>query len=120
MIKIIKAPTRIMTPDGDNKIIEEFVGNVNTKSSDISIAKMKAIEGWSEPGQTPEFDEYTFVLYGIVKVETMSEKYDVKAGEIIISPKNEWIRYSTPFEGGAEYISICLPAFSPDSVKRDE
>ncbi len=118
-MKIVKIPARIMTPDGDNKIIEEFIGGVNTKTANISIAKMKAVEGWSEPGQTPEFDEYTIVLSGKIKVETRNGTHSVVTGEVIVAEKNEWIRYSTPYPGGAEYISICLPAFSPDLVHRD-
>ena len=109
-----------MTPDGDNKIIEELIGNINTKSSNISIARMKAVSGWSEPGQTPEFDEFTIVLAGTVKVETKDGDFDAQAGQVIIAEKNQWVRYSTPYEGGAEYISVCVPAFSPDTVNRDE
>jgi ethanolamine utilization protein EutQ (cupin superfamily) len=120
MVKIIKKATRIITPDGGNKIIEELIGNVNTRSKDISIAKMKAVAGWCEPGQTPEFDEYTYVLSGRLKVETREENFDVTAGQVILAEKNNWIRYSTPYDGGAEYISVCLPAFSPNAAHRDE
>ncbi len=119
-MKIIKKPTRIMTPDGDDKIIEEFIGKINTNSANISIAKMKAVAGWSEPGQTPEFEEYTYVLKGAIKIETKNENYEIKAGEMFIARKNEWIRYSTPHSEGAEYISVCIPAFSPHTVHRDE
>ncbi|MBN2279122.1 MAG: cupin [Candidatus Marinimicrobia bacterium] len=119
MPKLIKTPTRILTPDGDNKIIKEFIGKVNTKSSNISIARMNAVAGWSEPGQRPEFDEYTIILSGTVNVETEKGDFDAIAGQVVIAEKGQWVRYSTPYDGGAEYISVCVPAFSPDSVHRD-
>ncbi len=120
MIQIISNPSIIEAVGTKGKIIEEFFGRVNSKTSDISIARMKSPQGWEEPGQKPEFDEYTVVLKGTLKVETKVEEYNVIAGQGILTEKNEWIKYSTPYEGGAEYIAVCLPAFSPDIVHRDE
>ncbi|GBD87185.1 hypothetical protein BMS3Abin03_01112 [bacterium BMS3Abin03] len=116
----IKSATLIKSAGNKPKIIEEFIGRVNSDNENISIAKMKSPEGWVEPGQTPEFDEYTIVLNGILKVETRDETFEVKAGETIIAHKGEWVRYSSPFHGGAEYIAVCLPAFSPGTVHRDK
>jgi quercetin dioxygenase-like cupin family protein len=115
MPKLIESPTRIPVPGG--KVIEEHVGRVNTANEDISVAHMKSPAGWSEPGQSPEFDEYTIVLKGFMRVEYEGGSIDAKAGQSIFCAKNEWIRYSTP--EGAEYIAICLPAFHPDTVHRD-
>jgi mannose-6-phosphate isomerase-like protein (cupin superfamily) len=120
MIKIISKPSIIEAAGTKGKIIEEFFGRVNSKTSDVSIAKMTSPEGWEEPGQRPDFDEYTVVLKGNLHVKTYSEKYTVSAGQAILIPKNEWVQYSTPLKGGAEYIAVCLPAFSPDTVHRDE
>jgi quercetin dioxygenase-like cupin family protein len=119
MPTIIKNPTKIEAAGNKPKIIEEFVGKVNSFNEEISIAKMKSPEGWEEPGQTPEFDEYTIVLKGLLRVETQDMAINLKAGEAIITHKGEWIRYSTPEPGGAEYIAVCLPAFSPETVHRD-
>ncbi|MCW9096224.1 MAG: cupin [Ignavibacteriaceae bacterium] len=119
MPTIIKSPTKIEAAGNKPKIIEEFIGKVNSSNEQISIAKMKSLEGWEEPGQTPEFDEYTLVLKGTLKVETKNQVFEVKAGQAIITHKEEWIKYSTPNEG-AEYIAICLPAFSPETVHRDK
>lgn len=116
----IKSSSTIKSAGNKPKIIEEFIGRVNSNSADISIAKMKSPEGWIEPGQTPEFDEYNVVLKGILKVKTRHKTFDVKAGESIITYKGEWIQYSTPGADGAEYIAVCIPAFSPDTVHRDE
>jgi ethanolamine utilization protein EutQ (cupin superfamily) len=116
MPKLIPTPTRIPVPGG--KLIDEHVGRVNTGSSDISIAHMRSPAGWFEPGQQPEFDEYTLVLNGFMRVEHTEGVIDVQPGQSILCSKGEWIRYSTP--EGAEYIAICLPAFSPDTVHRDE
>jgi len=102
------------------KIIREWVGRVNTDTSNVSIAHMSSPEGWTEPGQTPEFDEYTLVLSGCLRVETNDAVLDVKAGQAVHCLPGEWIRYSSPFEGGADYVAICLPAFSPGTVHRDE
>ena len=120
MPTIIKSPTKIEAAGNKPKIIKEFIGKVNSSTDQISIAKMQSPPGWKEPGQTPEFDEYTVVLKGMLRVETKDKSFDVKAGEAIITHKGEWIRYSTPLEDGAEYIAVCLPAFSPEIVHRDE
>lgn len=119
MAKLIKSPTRIEAAGNKSKLIEEFFGRVNSSDQDVSIAKMRSPAGWVEPGQTPEFDEYTVVLSGSLRVETKSETFDVGAGQAVVTPKGEWVRYSSPAEGGAAYMAICLPAFSPDSVRRD-
>lgn len=119
MIKLIKSPSIVKAAGTKEKIIEEFFGSVNSDDSEISIARMKSPKGWEEPGQKPEFDEYTVVLKGTLKVKTKTEEYNVIAGQGILIGKNEWVQYSTPFEGGAEYVAICLPAFSPDTVHRD-
>ena len=120
MPDIIKAPTEIKAAGNKPKLIEEFIGRVNSGTGNISIAKMKSPEGWIEPGQTPEFDEYTIVLKGVLRVETKTESFDIEEGQAIISHKGEWVRYSSPSPGGAEYIAVCLPAFSPDTVNRDD
>lgn len=101
------------------KRIEEFIGRVNSGTEELSIARMVSPEGWEEPGQRPEFDEYTIVLAGTLRVTTPTESIDVHAGQAIITIRGEWIRYSTPFEEGAEYIAVCLPAFSSEAVNRD-
>lgn len=119
MPTLIKSPKRIEPAGNKPKVIEEFIGKLNTGTDDISIARMKSPSGWQEPAQTPEFDEYTIVLKGMLRVETKDKIYDVKAGEAIITNKGEWIRYSTPAPEGAEYISICLPAFSLETVNRE-
>ena len=115
----IKSPA-VISPSGNKpKLIEEYFGRVNSKTEGVSIAKMTSPSGWVEPGQTPEFDEYTVVLKGRLRVETKSGTADVKAGEAVIASKGEWVRYSTPDEEGAEYVAVCIPAFSPDNVHRD-
>lgn len=119
MPKIIKNSTRIKAAGNKPKIIDEFIGRVNSSTEQLSIAKMKSPAGWVEPGQTPEFDEYTIVLNGMLRVETKDEIYDIKAGEGILTQKGEWIKYSTPTQEGAEYIAVCVPAFSPATVNRD-
>jgi mannose-6-phosphate isomerase-like protein (cupin superfamily) len=120
MIKHIKAPFIVKAQGNKPKLIEEFVGRVNTLTTGVSIARMRSPEGWIEPGQKPEFDEYTIVLRGMLRMKTDRETIDVNAGEAVIVEKHEWVQYSTPQEDGAEYIAICLPAFSPDSVHRDQ
>jgi mannose-6-phosphate isomerase-like protein (cupin superfamily) len=120
MIRKIERPTVIKAAGNKPKRIEEFVGRVNSESSAVSVARMTSPGGWVEPGQTPEFDEYTVVLRGMLRVETRDGAHDVNAGEAIIVEKGEWIRYSTPTDEGAEYIAVCLPAFAPDTVHRDE
>lgn len=117
---IIKSSTIIKAAGNKPKIIEEFFGKVNSQTSEISIAKMTSPQGWIEPGQRPEFDEYTVVLKGTLQVKTENEIIDVKAGSAILTKKGEWIQYGTPYDGTVEYIAVCLPAFSPDTVNRDE
>jgi len=119
MPTIIKKSTRIKAAGNKPKIIDEFIGRVNSETEQLSIAKMKSPAGWVEPGQTPEFDEYTIVLNGMLRVETKDKTYEIKAGEVIITHKGEWIKYSTPTQEGAEYIAVCIPAFSPETVNRD-
>lgn len=119
MVKFVSAPSVIQAAGSMGKIIEEFFGNVNSKTPGISIAHMKSPEGWSEPGQAPEFDEYTVVLKGKLRIETKSKEFIVSEGQGIMTGKNEWVKYSTPFTGGAEYIAVCLPAFSPETVHRE-
>jgi len=119
MPRIIKAPTIIEAAGNKPKIIREFFGLVNSSTEKISIAKMTSPAGWEEPGQTPEFDEYTLVLKGMLRVETRENTFDVKEGQAIITYAGEWIRYSTPNPEGAEYVAVCLPAFSPETVHRD-
>jgi len=119
MPTLIPEPKRIHAHGEPPKVIEEFIGRVNSQTTTLSIAKMISPSGWSEPGQTPEFDEYTVVLRGELRVETRTATHDVKAGQAIIVHKGEWVRYSSPAASGAEYIAVCLPAFSPDTVHRD-
>jgi mannose-6-phosphate isomerase-like protein (cupin superfamily) len=120
MIKKIESPKIIEAAGSRPKKIEEFVGCVNSETSEISIARMRSPSGWEEPGQQPEFDEYTVVLKGMLRVQTENTVVDVEAGQAIIVSANEWVKYSTPSAEGAEYIAVCLPAFTPDSVNRDE
>jgi mannose-6-phosphate isomerase-like protein (cupin superfamily) len=120
MAKMINAPTKIKACGNKPKVIEEFIGRVNSKTQDVSIARMKSPQGWTEPGQTPEFDEYTVVLRGSLCIKTKNEIFKVQAGQAFIANKGQWVQYSTPDEGGAEYIAVCVPAFGPDKVHRDE
>lgn len=119
MLTVISAPTIIAAAGNKPKLIEEFIGRVNSKTEGVSIARMTSPEGWIEPGQTPEFDEYTIVLRGALRVVTQHGSTDVVAGQAVIAPRGEWVQYSTPGTEGAEYIAICLPAFSPHLVHRD-
>jgi mannose-6-phosphate isomerase-like protein (cupin superfamily) len=119
MIKIEK-PTIIAAAGNKPKIIEEFIGRVNSGTDDLSIAKMTSPAGWIEPGQKPAFDEYTVVLKGMLRVTTKTGVEDIQAGEAVIVPSGEWVQYRTPGSEGAEYIAVCLPAFSPETVHRDE
>ncbi len=119
MPTIINSPSKIESAGNKPKIIEEFIGRVNSGTNGVSIAKMKSPGGWVEPGQTPGFDEYTIVLKGMLRVETKTESFEIKKGQAIILQEGEWVRYSSPLKDGAEYIAVCLPAFSPDSVNRD-
>ena len=120
MARKIEKPTIIQSAGNKPKRIEEFVGLVNSGTRELSLARMTSPEGWVEPGQTPEFDEYTLVLRGTLRVETRQGTLDVEAGQAVIAPRGEWVRYSTPGRGGAEYVAVCVPAFSPDTVHRDE
>jgi quercetin dioxygenase-like cupin family protein len=115
MPQLIATPTKIPVPG--NKIVDEYIGRVNSGDTQASVAHMRSPAGWSEPGQRPDFDEYTVVLKGKMRVEHESGVTDVQTGQAIIAHKGEWVRYSTP--EGAEYIAICVPAFSPDTVHRD-
>jgi mannose-6-phosphate isomerase-like protein (cupin superfamily) len=120
MIKKVNGPTVVEATGNKKKFIEEYFGLLNSKEQRVSIARMKSPAGWIEPGQTPEFDEYTVVLKGVLQVETKQGVDDIHAGEAIRVSGGVWVRYSTPGQEGAEYISICLPAFSPAMVHRDE
>jgi len=115
----IQKPKIVEAAGNKPKVIEEFIGRVNSQTDDVSIARMKSPSGWIEPGQTPEFDEYTIVLRGMLRVTTRKGSTDVHAGQAIIAQGGEWVQYSTPGPDGAEYIAVCLPAFSPASVHRD-
>ena len=119
MPTVIGNPSVIKACGNKPKIIEEFIGRVNSNTEAISIARMKSPPGWEEPSQTPEFDEYTVVLHGTLRVESKDGQVDVNAGQAVIAHRGEWVRYSTPLSEGAEYIAVCLPAFSPDTVHRD-
>lgn len=119
MVQVIQQPTRIQAAGNKPKLIDEFVGRVNSQTAGVSIARMQSPAGWQEPGQTPDFDEYTVVLRGVLRVETKTGTYDIQAGQGIITGRGEWVRYSTPGPEGAEYIAVCLPAFSPATVHRD-
>jgi mannose-6-phosphate isomerase-like protein (cupin superfamily) len=120
MATLISSPTVVEAAGSKPKLIEEFVGQVNTRTRDLSIARMKSPEGWVEPGQRPEFEEYTLVLTGRLRVTTDKETIDVSAGQAVIVHAGEWVQYSTPEPGGAEYVAVCMPAFSMDTVHRDE
>jgi mannose-6-phosphate isomerase-like protein (cupin superfamily) len=120
MVKKLSGPTVIEAAGNKKKIIEEYFGLVNSHDTRASIAVMRSPSGWVEPGQKPEFDEYTVVLKGMLQVETRDGKQDVRAGEAILVCGGEWVRYSTPGPEGAEYVAVCLPAFSPATVHRDE
>jgi len=119
MPKFIAKPTRIEAAGNKPKLIDEYVGRVNTQDSELSIAHMRSPAGWVEPGQRPDFDEYTLVLSGVLVVEHEAGAMQVRAGQAVMVPRGEWVRYRTPEPDGAEYVAICLPAFSPDSVHRD-
>jgi len=119
MAILIEKPATIPAAGTKPKIIREYVGRVNTKTSAASVARMSSPEGWVEPGQTPQFDEFTLVLAGALRVETKAGTLEVKAGQAVIVPKGEWVRCSSPHAGGAEYVAVCVPAFSPETVQRD-
>lgn len=116
----IPHPTRIQAAGNQPKLIDEYIGRVNSKTSAVSVAHMRSPQGWVEPGQAPEFDEFTIVLKGMLRVEHQGGSVDVHAGQAVVAHAGEWIRYSTPDTEGAEYIAVCLPAFSMETVHRDE
>ncbi|MEW4489375.1 cupin domain-containing protein [Thalassoglobus sp. JC818] len=120
MPRLIESPTVVQAAGNKPKLIEEFIGRVNSGDDSISIARMKSPEGWVEPGQTPHFREMTIVLSGELHIESKTETLKVQSGQAVICEPGEWVRYSTPGKEGAEYLAICLPAFSPESVHRDE
>ena len=115
----IAAPTRIVAAGNKPKDIDEYVGRVNSKTEAVSIARMRSPSGWVEPGQTPEFDECTVVLRGMLRVEHATGVLDVMAGQAVIARAGEWVRYGSPHPEGAEYVAVCVPAFSPATVHRD-
>lgn len=119
MPTLIPQPSRIQAPGNKIKIIDEYIGRVNSDTKTASVAHMRSPAGWEEPGQTPEFDEFTVVLAGTLRVEHKDGTMDVHAGQAVITQKGEWVRYSTPNPDGAEYIAVCLPAFSIETVHRD-
>jgi mannose-6-phosphate isomerase-like protein (cupin superfamily) len=119
MPTLIEKPTRVEAVGNRPKLIDEYVGRVNSATAAASVAHMRSPGGWQEPGQTPEFDEFTVVLKGMLRVEHAKGFTDVRAGQAIIAHRGEWIRYGTPEPEGAEYIAVCLPAFSVDTVHRD-
>ena len=120
MPTLIERPTRVTAAGNKPKLIDEYVGRVNTGEPRVSVAHMRSPAGWVEPGQTPEFDEYTVVLSGALRVEHRGGVLDVRAGQAVVAHKGEWVQYSTPEPDGADYVAVCLPAFSPDSAHRDE
>ena len=120
MPTLIPRPTVVQAAGNKPKLIEEYVGRVNSQTTGVSVARMRSPGGWVEPGQTPEFDEYTVVLRGSLRVTTRDGVLDVQAGQGVITHAGEWVRYSTPGPEGAEYVAVCVPAFAPDTVHRDE
>jgi mannose-6-phosphate isomerase-like protein (cupin superfamily) len=120
MPTLISTPSRVVAHGNKPKLIDEFVGRVNNGESRLSIAHMRSPSGWREPGQRPEFDEYTVVLAGTLVIETEGPTLEVSAGQAVLVRAGEWVCYSTPGGDGAEYIAVCLPAFGPDIVHRDE
>jgi ethanolamine utilization protein EutQ len=119
MPTLIAAPARIEPAGNEPKLIEEYIGRVNSATPVVSVAHMHSPGGWREPGQTPEFDEFTVVLRGSLCVEHQGGSMDVRAGQAVIAHRGEWVRYSTPDPQGAEYIAVCIPAFAPGIVHRD-
>jgi mannose-6-phosphate isomerase-like protein (cupin superfamily) len=119
MARLIEAPTVIEAAGNKPKKIEEYIGRMNSGTIAASVARMRSPQGWQEPGQTPEFDEFTLVIAGTLTVETRDGTFDVEAGQAVMATKGEWIRYSSPSEGGADYVAVCVPAFSPETVHRD-
>lgn len=120
MAQLIKFPSIVKAAGNKEKIIEEFFGRINSNTDEVSIARMNSPKGWVEPGQCPKFNEYTVVLRGKLRITTKNEEFVVTEGQGIMTAKDEWVKYSTPFEGGAEYIAVCVPAFSSEIVHRDK
>lgn len=120
MPKLIQSPARVEAAGTKPKVIDEYVGRVNSAEERVSVAHMRSPEGWLEPGQTPDFDEYTVVLEGCLRVQHRDGELEVRAGQAVLVRAGEWVRYSTPEAGGASYVAVCLPAFSPATVHRDE
>ncbi|HYH81695.1 MAG TPA: hypothetical protein VEX86_17955 [Longimicrobium sp.] len=120
MPRLIEAPAVIEAAGNKPKRIEEYAGRVSSRHTDVSVARMRSPEGWVEPGQRPEFEEITVVLGGMLRVEHEGGAIDVRAGQAVVTAPGEWIRYSSPEPGGAEYVAVCLPAFSPQTVHRDD
>lgn len=119
MPKLIEQPSIVQCVGTKPKVIQEYAGRVNSGHAAVSVARMVSPEGWEEPGQRPEFEEITVVLKGMLRVEHQEGVLDVRAGQAVVASPGEWVRYSTPEAGGAEYVAICLPAFSPATVHRD-
>jgi ethanolamine utilization protein EutQ len=119
MPTLIHSATRITAAGNKPKLIDEYIGRVNSKTASVSVAHMRSPSGWEEPGQTPDFEEYTLVLKGTLRVTSKSGTIDLNSGQAIITHPGEWVKYSTPGPDGAEYIAVCTPAFSPDTVHRD-
>jgi ethanolamine utilization protein EutQ len=119
MPSLIEQPARVEAAGNKPKLIDEYFGRVNTRSADVSIARMQSPAGWVEPGQAPDFDEYTIVLRGLLRVEHRDGVIDVVAGQAVVVRRGEWVRYSTPEPDGAEYVAVCLPAFSLEAAHRD-
>jgi mannose-6-phosphate isomerase-like protein (cupin superfamily) len=119
MPSLIEQPARVEAAGNKPKLIDEFFGRINTRDADVSIARMQSPGGWVEPGQAPDFDEYTLVLRGLLRVEYQGGLIDVVAGQAVVVRRGEWVRYSTPEPDGAEYIAVCLPAFSLEAAHRD-
>ena len=119
MPRLIQSPAVVAAAGNKPKRIEEFAGHVNSGHSGVSVARMVSPQGWQEPGQRPEFEEITVVLHGMIRVEHSGGTIDVRAGQAVVTAPGEWVRYSTPEAGGAEYIAVCTPAFTPQTVHRD-
>jgi ethanolamine utilization protein EutQ len=119
MPTVLPEPARVTAAGNKPKLIDEYIGRVNSKNEALSIAHMRSPGGWQEPGQTPEFDEFTVVLKGLLRVEHRGGALEVRAGQAVVAHKGEWVRYSTPEADGAEYIAVCMPAFSMETVHRD-
>ncbi len=119
MPTLISQPTRITAAGNKPKLIDEYIGRVNSKDNAVSVAHMRSPQGWTEPGQTPQFDEFTVVLKGMLRVKSREGELDVSAGQAVVAHGGEWVQYSTPSAEGAEYIAVCVPAFSMETVHRD-